>query len=241
MLNYRTVNTGPAAVLSAPLKPSLTKYYACIRPPRQQSARLVPPRPYASSMSGCPGSQPPAAAAAGHPPTASATQPMPVSDTWLGRLFLRLLPGYLFYAPTFIMPAVTVAAAVGAVYGPLLLAAAASLPIIRSLTPIAAALTTLGTHPVWSTYSSIFLATLSVWYAFAVMPALDWLLGRELRNPSDLQAAEKSDSLYRAILYAFVPVHYAVVCTVCHLVCTHPAVSPLAFLGALLLLPCCSI
>ncbi len=157
----------------------------------------------------------------------------PLSDNWLGAVFLRLLPGYLFYAPSFIMPLVTSAAAIGAIYGCQILAAAASWPIIRSISPLSAALTVLGTRQPWTTLSTIALSLLTAWYAFGVMPALDWILGRELRNPTPEQAqAAADDGLYRGVLYAYVAIHLTVLVVVGHFLCTTPSVSTLGFLGA---------
>lgn len=158
---------------------------------------------------------------------------VPVSDTWLGALFVKLLPGYLFYAPSFIMPITAAAAALGAIYGPGALAMLAHVPGIRSVGPLATMLRVVGTDQPWSGIASVALSLLSAWYAFILMPVLDWLLGSELRNPTaaDIRAAADEDGgLYRRVLYAYVPVHYIILATVCHLICTH-AVSPVAFAG----------
>ncbi len=163
----------------------------------------------------------------------TATAATPLSDNFLGAVFLRLLPGYLFYAPSFIMPIVTTAAAVGALYGCQILAAAATLPVIRSISPLSAAFTALGTQQPWTTLSTIALSLLTAWYAFGVMPALDWILGRELRNPTPEQAqAAADDGLYRGVLYAYVAIHLTVLVVVCHFMCTSPSVSALGFIGA---------
>lgn len=160
-----------------------------------------------------------------------APQPLPVTDNWLGSLFLRLLPGYLYFAPSFIMPLVTAAAAIGAIYGPALLAATATLPVIRTIPPLAGILTVLGTCQPWSGLASVFLSLLTAWYAFGVIPVLDWVLGRDRRNPapSEVEAAS-SDALYRGILYAYVPVHWGMLALVCHLSC-RSALSAGAFAG----------
>ena len=164
--------------------------------------------------------------------TSPATATSPLSDNWLGAVFLRLLPGYLFYAPSFIMPIVTTAAAIGAIYGTNLLAAAATLPGIRSITMLSSALTALGTQQPWTTLSTIALSLLTAWYAFGVMPALDWILGRELRNPTAEQAqAAADDGLYRGVLYAYVAIHLTVLFLVGHVMCTTPSVTALAFIG----------
>lgn len=154
-----------------------------------------------------------------------------VSDTWLGALFLRLLPGFLFYAPSFLMPIVTAAAAVGAIYGPALLTASATLPVIRSVGPLAGVLTILGTQQPWATLSSMALSLLTAWYAFGVMPVLDWVLGRELRNPTNEEAqTAANDGLYRAVLFAYVAMHLGTLTLVQHVLCTH-AMKIWVFLG----------
>ncbi|KAH7619616.1 hypothetical protein Ndes2526B_g06596 [Nannochloris sp. 'desiccata'] len=157
----------------------------------------------------------------------------PLSDNWLGVVFLRLLPGYLFYAPSFIMPIVTTAAAIGAIWGCQIVAAAATLPVIRSITPLSAALTALGTQQPWTTLSTIALSLMTAWYAFGVIPILDWILGRELRNPTAEQAqVAADDGLYRSVLYAYVAIHLTVLFVVGHFLCTNPSVSALGFIGA---------
>jgi len=111
--------------------------------------------------------------------------------------------------------------------------------MIRDIKPVSALLIALGTQQPWAGLASIFLSLGTVWYAFGVMPALDFLLGRELRNssPSTSSADEgKGGTLYRGILYAYVVIHYAVVAICCHLVCTQTTSQPfsaVAFVGAL--------
>jgi len=157
----------------------------------------------------------------------------PLSDNWLGAVFLKILPGYLFYAPSFLMPIVTTAAAIGAIWGCQILAATATLPIIRSITPLSAALTALGTQQPWTTLSTIALSLMTAWYAFGVIPALDWILGRELRNATPEQAQEAADDgLYRSVLFAYVALHLTVLFVVGHFLSTNPSVSALGFLGA---------
>lgn len=56
---------------------------------------------------------------AGPAPVAAATTAGGrLSDKPLGELFLRLLPGWLYFAPALLFPLVTALAGVGAVYAP---------------------------------------------------------------------------------------------------------------------------
>lgn len=154
-----------------------------------------------------------------------------ISSTWLGTIWLRLLHGCLFYAPSFIMPGVTIAAGIGAVFGNHILSTIAKMDLITRYPLIQTFLVTLSsTHP-WTAVTAVFFSLLSAWYAFLVMPMLDILLGTELRNPDEDEA--KRDTLYRGILYAYVPVHVGVLVGVCHMLSTYP-VPPLAFLGIII-------
>jgi alkane 1-monooxygenase len=131
------------------------------------------------------------------------------------------------------MPIVTTAAAIGAIWGCQILAAAATLPIVRSITPLSAALTAFGTQQPWTTLTTIALSLMTAWYSFGVIPILDWILGRELRNPTPEQAqVAADDGLYRGVLYAYVALHLTVLFVVGHFICTNPSISALAFLGA---------
>jgi hypothetical protein len=152
------------------------------------------------------------------PTSAPLKQALP--DSWLGGLFLRLLPGCLYFAPSFVMPLVTVCAAVGAVYGPALLAAAATLPLVRDAPLAVGLLTALGTQQPWCGVARLGLSLLSVWYAFVMMPLLDAALGSDFRNPAGGGGRERAgpgDRLYRGILYAYVPVHLFTLGAACHL------------------------
>ena len=71
----------------------------------------------------------PAAAAA------AASSPR-LADTRLGDLFLRLLPGQLYYLPALLYPLVSLAAGLGAAYGPSLAARLAALPFVKVRTGV---------------------------------------------------------------------------------------------------------
>jgi alkane 1-monooxygenase len=162
--------------------------------------------------------------------TANSSPELLPTETWLGGLFLRLLPGWLYFAPSLIMPAVTAAAAVGAIWGPTMLAVAASLPLVHAVPLASPLLAALGTQQPWAGLASVALSLLSVYYAFGVMPLLDCLLGRDLRNPTPEEAKSAAgNGLYRGILYAYVPVHWAVLVGACHLACR--CASPAAAAG----------
>ena len=129
------------------------------------------------------------------------------------------------------MPVVTAVAALGAIYGPSLLTAAATLPVIRCISPLAGILHALGTQQPWTTLASMALSLLTAWYAFGVMPVMDWILGKELRNPTNEEAqTAANDGLYRAVLFAYVAMHLGTLTLVQHVLCTH-AVNLWAFLG----------
>lgn len=86
-----------------------------------------------------------------------------------------------------------------------------------------------------------------------VVPLLDVILGRDLRNPPEEPEAGKGaaaaasgsssstagaaraaagDGGFRRVLYAYVPCHYLVLLGVCHLLSAHAAtMHPLAFAG----------
>ena len=164
-----------------------------------------------------------------------------VSDTWLGALFLNTLPGLLFYTPTFIMPLITIFAALGAIYTPLLLITAAQLPLIAAFPSLATALIAMGSQQPWVTLVTVLISFSTAWYAFLLIPALDYFMGNELRNATPEEIQKASDSgrdrwRYRVLLYAYAAVHITALTLVCHVMCTHAAavggVATAAFLGA---------
>jgi len=176
--------------------------------------------------------------------TASADPPTTTtksSDTFLGELFLKIFQGHLYYAFCYVMPIVTLIAALGAIYTkPLLLAIATALPLIpppflhiMAAPTISSFLTFLATTQPWNGLISVTVSLLSAYYAFFLMPVMDLLLGTDYRNPdsADLRAAKKS-VVYKSILRFYPFAHLSVLALVLHLACTYrAAISPPAFVG----------
>lgn len=61
------------------------------------------------------------------------------------------------------------------------------------------------------------------------MPVLDFILGREFRNPSH-EEEEAPEGVYRFILYMYVFLHFLVLGLASHLVCSYGA-PPIAIIG----------
>lgn len=162
----------------------------------------------------------------------------PSTPTSLGSVFLNIFQGHIYYAFCYIMPIVTLIAAIGAIYTrPLLLSIASALPRLLPLptiTPtISTFLTFVATTQPWTGLVSITVSLLSAYYAFLLMPIMDFLLGTDYRNPDGaaLRAAKKS-AVYKAILRFYPFAHLSVLAIVLHLACTYQAaISPLAFIG----------
>ena len=164
-----------------------------------------------------------------------------ISDTFLGELFLKIFQGHLYYAFCYVMPIVTLIAALGAIYTkPLLLAIPTALhllppPLLHIIAAptISSFLTFLATTQPWTGLISVTVSLLSAYYAFFLMPVMDLLLGTDYRNPdsADLRAAKKS-VVYKSILRFYPFAHLSVLALVLHLACTYrAAISPPAFIG----------
>lgn len=131
-------------------------------------------------------------------PAAAGTQAAPpppppprIADTWLGELFLRLLPGQLYYGLALLYPLVTAAAGVGAVWAPAASRALAAVPLVQRVGPLAPLLRHLADTQPAATLLSVFVSLLTAYLAFVVMPAGDFLLGRDLRNPTEVGAGRR--------------------------------------------------
>lgn len=119
------------------------------------------------------------------PPTNTS---MPVTDNWLGRLFLRLLPGWSQYCLVFVMPVTVVAAAVSVIYGPQLMLYVANTAFMSThMRPVASLLTVLATQQPWAGLTKLTLSLLTGLYAFLLMPLLDFVLGNDLTNPTPVR------------------------------------------------------
>ena len=106
------------------------------------------------------------------------TSPRP---TTLGFRFLRVFQGPSFYALSLVMPAITLAAALGS-----------CIPMVRSLPTV-----------------NILMSLASAWYAFLIMPLLDVLLGNEPQD--DVRDWSSTDTRWgRWILYTYTCAHYIV-------------------------------
>ena len=109
------------------------------------------------------------------------------SDTWLGSLFLRLLPGAAGYAPCVLYPAATLLSGLAAAYAPACVGWVAGLPLARAL-GVAPLLAHVATVQPWATLLSVTGSLLTALLAFFATPALDFVLGRDLRNPEEVGA-----------------------------------------------------
>ncbi|PSC73069.1 alkane 1-monooxygenase [Micractinium conductrix] len=199
-------------------------YKALQRRPEALKSRAPTARVFNSS-----GVRAPAAAAA------AASSPR-LADTRLGDLFLRLLPGQLYYLPALLYPLVSLAAGLGAAYGPSLAARLAALPFVKALGPVSPLLRTLATTQPWSALLCVLGSLLTAQFAFLAMPVLDVLLGRDLRQPTQEEEAAVAGAqglLYRGVLFAYVPLHLGMLLGMCHILSTTPTL-PLAFVGATL-------
>lgn len=170
-------------------------------PPRLIERRQLAVRAFLTSpAAGDTRTRPPTRPAA--PTQAPAPQAVtPQPVTPAGEAYLKALPGPLYYLPSLLLPLTVVGAAEGA-------AAARADPAL-----------------------SVTASLSSCVYVFLLAPALDSLLGCDLRNPTPEEAAHSTHSpLYRVILHAYVPVHYAVLLYAAHTACT-AHLHPLAALG----------
>jgi hypothetical protein len=129
------------------------------------------------------------AGASGSSAAAQLPPPQRTADTRLGELFLRLLPGQLYYGLALLYPLVTAAAGVGAVWAPAAARALAALPLLQRAGPLAPLLHHVATTQPAATLLSVVVSLLTAYLAFVVMPAGDFLLGRDLRNPTEVGAA----------------------------------------------------
>lgn len=154
------------------------------------------------------------------------------ADTKLGELFLRLLPRHLYYGLALVYPLVTAVAGVGAVWAPAIVQFISALPLVQALGPVSPLLHHLATTQPAATLLSVVVSLLTAYLAFFLMPLGDYVLGRDLRNPSAEEAvAVAQDRLYKSVLYAYCPLHIFVLCGLCHVLST-TATHPLAFAGA---------
>lgn len=87
----------------------------------------------------------------------------PQSDKRLGSLFLNLLPGCLLYVPAFVMPLMTLGAAVGASWGPAFLQTVAGLPMVQRIGPLSNYLAVAGTQQPWLSLTSLTFSLLAAW------------------------------------------------------------------------------
>lgn len=93
---------------------------------------------------------------------APAPQPAPATcDTWLGTALLNTVPETLYYAPAFVFPLATAAAAVGAIYAAPALAWVAALPLLQGLGPVAPLLRTVATAQPWTALLSVAVSLLT--------------------------------------------------------------------------------
>ncbi|KAL4431961.1 hypothetical protein ABPG77_000228 [Micractinium sp. CCAP 211/92] len=158
--------------------------------------------------------------------------PERTADTRLGELFLRLLPGWAYYLPALLYPVTAGLAGLGAAYAPALLQHLAAIPAIQALGPLGPLLVRLSSQQPWASLLCVLGSLLTAQLAFLATPLLDFVLGRDLRNPSEEEALLcAQDAIYRGILYAYTALHLGMLLALAHLLST-TAVVPLAFLGA---------
>jgi hypothetical protein len=113
-------------------------------------------------------------------------QPRRTADTRLGEFFLALIPGQLYYSLALLYPLASALAGLGAVYAPALALWLAALPPVRALGPLSPLLAHIATTQPGATLLSVLVSLLTAYLAFIVMPLGDFLLGRDLRNPSEV-------------------------------------------------------
>ncbi|KAK9811874.1 hypothetical protein WJX72_011589 [[Myrmecia] bisecta] len=155
-------------------------------------------------------------------PTPSPAEQSPKAERVLGDLYVKLLPGSKQFLPTFILPALLPICMLGAAYGDQAVVSAASLlpqQLVAQI-PMAQQLRYLYTEHTELT-SAVICAALALpgaLFAFVVMPALDLLLGRDLRveTPEELAAAAQ-DKSYRGMLYKYTVAHWSVLIAACGL------------------------
>ena len=85
------------------------------------------------------------------------------------------------------MPLATLAAALCGVYGAAALGWLARQPLLQGLGPLAPTLAHLSSTQPWSTLVCVVASLLSAYYAFLVMPTLDWVLGSDVSNPPEVR------------------------------------------------------
>lgn len=119
------------------------------------------------------------------PPCAGASPAGKTADTPLGELALRLLPGPAYYAPALLYPIGTLLAGLGAAYAPAAAQFAAGLPLVRAA-GLAPALQHVATAQPWATLLCVAGSLVTAAMAFVAMPVLDFALGSDLRNPSEV-------------------------------------------------------
>eukprot|EP00887_Chlorella_sp_A99_P006723 scaffold3.g6723.t1 len=157
-----------------------------------------------------------------------------LASTALGSLVLRLLPGPLYYTPALALPLSALAGGTAALRMPALLAHLASQPVVQAVGPLGGLLQAASASPAVVLAASIAASLAAVWLAFVLVPLLDLVLGRDLRNPPPVgaaaAAAAAADLSYRSVLYAYVPLHLAMVWGLEALLASTPA-HPLVFLG----------
>jgi hypothetical protein len=93
------------------------------------------------------------------------------------------------------------------------------LPLLppQALGPVSPLLHHLATTQPAATLLSVVVSLLTAYLAFFLMPLGDYVLGRDLRNPSAEEAvAVAQDRLYKSVLYAYCPLHIFVLCGLCH-------------------------
>jgi hypothetical protein len=161
----------------------------------------------------------------------------PTADSPLGELFQRLLPGPAFFMPALLYPAITLAAALAAAHTTAAVQAVAALPVVQVLGPLSPLLQHLAASQLSATLLAVAGSLATVAVSFVVLPTLDWVLGRDLRAPSQADEAAVAehghDAGYRSVLWAYAPLQVAALAAACHVLCTS-AVTPAAFIGATL-------
>lgn len=88
-------------------------------------------------------------------------------------------------------------------------------PPPQALGPAAPLLRHAATAEPWASLLCVVASLLTALLAFVAIPALDFALGRDLRQPTEEEESAKA-ALYRAVLYAYVPLHVGMLAYMCH-------------------------
>ncbi|KAK9837326.1 hypothetical protein WJX81_006410 [Elliptochloris bilobata] len=155
------------------------------------------------------------------------------SETGLGHVFVSLFPGPLRYTASLLMPLSALLSVVGALYGHHVVGYLAGVlnlaQMAEALPPAQLVAQLFATHP--TTGAAVLdaaCALAGVAFAFVVMPAGDVLMGRDLQGSETMEGLGGPQGGYRALLYAFSAVHWAVLLAGC---AAAPHVHPLALMG----------